>query len=72
MRWIKGKIELRKANAIGDFTVYPCRTQANSLDLAREYLIDDAHAYGFEPRTIFDLQPTTKEDYDRIPENIWE
>lgn len=66
MRWIKGTIELRKTGAIGSFTVHPCRTQADSIERAKEYLIEDAHMYGFEPRAITHLEPITKAEYDLV------
>ena len=41
-----------------------CVTQANTLDLAKEYLIDDARAYGFEPGVILSFTKITKEEYE--------
>jgi hypothetical protein len=64
MRWIKAKMELRKAGAQGVFTTVTCVTQASTLDLAKEYLIDDARAYGFEPGVILSLTEITKEEYE--------
>lgn len=71
MRWITGRIELRRAGAIGVFTSHPCRTQADSLEKAVEYLIDDAHAYGYEPLIVSDLKAVTKLEYDNSP-NAWQ
>lgn len=67
MAWYRGLIEVRKEGAIGAFGLAEMRMRAKNEALAREYMIDDAPMYGFEPRAVLEIEKVSKEFYDKTP-----